>query len=228
MSAVTDARSSRRRKFFALAAGGALVVTGVGYTLASWTDTEWVFGGAGDGTPALGTSRFEVEQNVTAPFDPAGFVQRETNPGQPLGFDLGALALSPGDAVYADVALRTTSDSLAGDVLLQPAVPSASSTAVDPGDALWGALRLRVATTASASAACDVTAFAGPGVVVDGPLATTGATAAQTLAARSGSLQAYCFEVSLPASPALPTGVALDALQGRTVAPAWQFAAESD
>ena len=227
MSAATDAPSSRRRKFFALAAGGTLVVAGAGYTLASWTDTEWVFGGTGDGAPAVGTSRFEVEQNVVAPFLEAGFVQAESNPGQSLGFDVGALALSPGDAVYADVALRTTAGSVAGDLLLQPAVPSATSTVVDPGGALWGAMELRVATAASATATCSAAAFVGPAVVVDGALATTGATVAQTLAASSGSVQAYCFEISLPESPTLPDGVTLDALQGRTAAPAWQFAAES-
>jgi hypothetical protein len=229
MSAPTDASSSRRRKFFALVAGGALIVTGVGYTLAAWTDTEWVFGGAANGTPALGTSRFAIEQNVNAPFASASFVTNETNPGQALGFEMDGLALSPGDAVYADVALRTTSVSAAGDLTLQPAVPSATSTAVDAQDALWNALQLRVATSTSSAAVCDDAAFDAPGsVVVDGPLASTGATVAQTLAARSGSVQVYCFEVSLPTSPTLPEDLPLDGLQGRTVAPAWQFIAESD
>ncbi|WP_228516879.1 hypothetical protein [Curtobacterium sp. VKM Ac-1376] len=99
----------------------------------------------------------------------------------------------------------------------------------DDDDLLWNALRVRVAATTSTAAACDATAFATPAnVVADGPLATTAGSAAQPLAAAAGSTQVYCFEVSLPRSPTLPSGTTIDALQGRTAAPAWQFAAESD
>lgn len=92
--------------------------------------------------------------------------------------------------------------SVAGDVALRAAVPADGVTVTDADDALWGALHVRVATTTSTTAACDATAGA--------------------------STQRYCFEVSPPASPTLPASVPLDALQGRTAAPAWQFAAESD
>lgn len=88
--------------------------------------------------------------------------------------------------------------SVAGDVALRAAVPADGVTVTDTDDAL----HVRVATTTSTTAACDATAGA--------------------------STQRYCFEVSLPASPTLPAGVPLDTLQGRTAAPAWQFAAESD
>lgn len=222
-------RRTNRTRAFAIAAGGALVVGGLGYTLASWTDTEWVFGGNGSGGGGIGTSGFEVQQNVTAPFAAAGFTSDETNPGQALRFTVDALALSPGTATYAPVALRTTADSVAGDVALRAAVPADGVTVTDADDALWGALHVRVATATSTTAACDATAFATPAnVIADGPLGTTAASAPQRLAAAGASTQLYCFEVSLPASPTLPAGVPLDALQGRTAAPAWQFAAESD
>lgn len=223
------ARKRNRNRVLALAAGGVLVVGGLGYTLASWTDTEWVFGGNGSGGPGVGTSGFEVEQNVTAPFAAAGFTSDESNPGQALGFTVDALALSPGTATYAPVALRTTAGSVAGDVALRAAVPADGVTVTDADQALWDALRVRVATTTDTAAACDASAFSTPGdVIADGPLGTTGGSAAQPLAAAAGSTQVYCFEVSLPETPTLPAGTTVDALQGRTAAPAWQFAAESD
>lgn len=225
----TVVRARRRTKAFALAAGGALVVGGLGYTLASWTDTEWVFGGNGSGGGGVGTSGFEVEQNVVAPFADADFTSKETNPGQGLGFTLDALALSPGTVTYAPVALRTTAASIAGDVALRAAVPADGVTVTDTDQTLWDALRVRVATTTGTTAACDATAFATPtDVIADGPLGSTAATATQRLAAAGASTQLYCFEVSLPESPTLPAGTTVDALQGRTAAPAWQFAAESD
>jgi len=223
------ARGSRGTKFFALAAGGALVVGGLGYTLASWTDTEWVFGGnAGNGTPGMSTSTFEVEQNVSVPYDAAAFLQNETDPGQGLQFSLSALALSPGDATYAPVVLRTTTDSLAGDVTLQPAVPATGLAVTDAEQTLWNALHVRAATTTDASAACDASAFTPATIVADGALGTTGGSTTQHLQGDGGSTQEYCFEVSLPANPVLPAGVSIADLQGRSAAPAWQFAAESD
>ncbi|MFJ4075485.1 putative ribosomally synthesized peptide with SipW-like signal peptide [Curtobacterium sp. PhB137] len=225
----TARRSRRRNRVFALAAGGVLVIGGAGYTLASWTDTEWVFGGNGSGGPGVGTSGFEVEQNVTAPFAAAGFTSDETNPGQALRFTVDALALSPGTATYAPVALRTAADSIAGDLVLRAAVPATGVTVSDADDVLWNALQVRVAAITDTTAVCDATAFDVPWTsVASGPLGTAAATIARPLAAAGGSTQVYCFEVSLPESPTLPAGTTVDALQGRTAAPAWQFAAESD
>lgn len=224
MSGQSNAPTSRRTRIAAFAAGGALVVGGLGYTLASWTDTEWVFGGTADGDPAVGTSTFEVEQNVTGL--PGDWTQSEQDPGQAMTFTADAIALSPGDATYAGVSLRTVTGSIAGDVEVQRAVRAAGIPVVDAGDLLWDALQVRVATTA-VGATCGAGSFTAGSTIVSGPLATSDATVAQALAADGASEQAYCFEVSLPATPALPAGVALDALQGRTAAPAWEFAAES-
>ncbi|MCM3506609.1 acyl-CoA dehydrogenase [Curtobacterium sp. ODYSSEY 48 V2] len=225
MSGQSSAPASRRTRAAALVAGGALVVGGVGYTLASWTDTEWVFGGNGTGGPGIGTSTFEVEQNVTAALD-SGWTQAEENPGQEMTFGLDGIALSPGDATYAGVRLRTVAGSIAGDVRMAAAETATGVTTSDPGELLWQALQVRVATTAD-GVPCGATAFTTGTVIADGPLASTGAAASQALAADAGSEQAYCFEVSLPTTPSLPAGVALDALQGRTAAPAWVFAATS-
>lgn len=222
-------RSSRRNKTMAVLAGGAIVGIGVSATLAAWTDSEWIFGGNGAGTgPGIGTSLFEVEQNVSSPFDASAFVQNETNPGESATFGVDALSLAPGDTVYAPVALRTVDGSVGGDLALQAAVPAVGIAANDAGDLLWNALDLRVATSASAFAACNASAFAaGSTIVVDGALSAAAGTAGQTLLADSGSTQFYCFEISLPSAPTLPAGAEIDDLQGRSVAPAWEFASES-
>lgn len=128
MSGQSSAPASRRTRVAALVAGGALVVGGVGYTLASWTDTEWVFGGNGTGGPGIGTSTFEVEQNVTGDLA-SGWTQAEDAPGQEMTFTPDAIALSPGDTTYASVTLRTTEQSIAGNVELLAAVSADASPA---------------------------------------------------------------------------------------------------
>lgn len=231
MTRTRPTMSSRRNKTFAILAGGTLVGVAVTATLAAWTDTEWIFGGDGTGGPGIGTSTFEVQQNTVAPFtDADDFVDAETNPGGEITFGLTALSLSPGDAVYAAMSLQTTSDSISGDVELQPAVPADGIVQDDPDDLLFGTLDVRVATSDTAFG-CDVDAFVGgvgdPSVIAGGDLDSTGGSAEQALAAESGSTQFYCFEVSLPDDPTLPAGVELEDLMGLTFAPAWEFASES-
>lgn len=221
-------RGTRRSsKFKAMLAGGAVLGLGATVTLAAWTDTEWVFAGnaAGNG-PGLGTSVFEVEQNVTNPYTEASFVQNETNPGGAVQFGVSALTLTPGDAVYAPVALRTVTGSIAGTVTLQPAVPATGITVTDANQALFNALTVRVAVSATTTT-CNAAAFTAGTIIANGPLATTGASAGQALSAAGGDVQHYCFEITLPANPTLPNGTALSALQGRTAAPAWNFSAVS-
>ena len=223
-------RQLTTRKVIALAAGGAVLCIGVSATLAAWTDSEWVFGGNGAGGPGIGTSTFEVEQNTVAPFADGTWTHQEENPGGELSFGLAALALTPGEAVYAPMALRTAADSVAGTVTLQSAVGAAGVTADDPGGLLFDALQVRVATDADPFT-CAASAFAGgaedPAVIADGALSTTGGSAAQALAAEAGSVQYYCFEVSLP-SPLVPAaGSTIEDYMGRSVAPAWQFVGAS-
>ncbi|RWZ58490.1 acyl-CoA dehydrogenase [Labedella populi] len=231
MTPTRSTTASRRHKIFAVLAGGTLVGVAVTATLAAWNDTEWVFGGNGSGGPGIGTSTFEVEQNTVVPFAAAGFVNEESNPGGEMIFGIDGLSLAPGDLLYAPVALRTSADSVAGDVLLQPAVAADGPASDDPAGLLFGALEVRVATD-DAAFTCDASAFAGvtggPTLIADGLLAATGGSATQSLLESSGSTQFYCFEVELPAAPTLPTGTALDDLQGRSVAPAWEFASESN
>jgi predicted ribosomally synthesized peptide with SipW-like signal peptide len=218
-------RMTRRTKTMAFLSGGLVLGLGITATLAAWTDSEWVFGGNGDGSgPGLGTSTFEVEQNVSSPFVATAFTDSEVNPGQDLVFSPGALALTPGTSVYAPVALRTKAGSVAGSLALQSAVPAAgaANAAVDAGGALLGALNLRVVVSPT-PVTCDAAAFATGTVLATGPLATTKPTATQAVAANAGTTQYYCFEITLPTSPTLPTGTTVDQLQGRAITPAWQF-----
>ena len=238
----TTANSSRRaRKIAAIAAGILVVGVAATYTLASWTDSEWVWGGA-NGAPGVGTSSFDVEQ-----FTENSWHDDETNPGGALNFTTDALALTPGDTVYAPMSLRTKVGSIGGIVTLAGAVDAViTPTASDaPGDPLWEAIRLSVYTSADATApACDAAIFdasdwtsvAGlsSASLSDGATASTGE---QTLAAATttdpGAPQHYCFVINLPTDAETsfnPTGSndPADTLQGRTIAPAWEFKAVSN
>jgi predicted ribosomally synthesized peptide with SipW-like signal peptide len=235
-STATDVTAKRKRTY-ALLAGGLVLGLGATATLAAWNDSEWVFGGNAAGTgPGVGTSTFEVEQNASSPYVASPFIQSEENPGNALIFGVDALALSPGDSVYAPVALRTVDGSLGGNVTLQPAVPAnetrflAATRSNDPDGLLLDALEVRVSVLADATVTCNLAAFSAltATTIADGPLATTGGSAAQTLLADSGNVQHYCFEITLPAAPVLPVNTTIDALQGLSIAPAWEFAAESE
>lgn len=214
----------RNRKIVAIAAGLLVIGVGATYTLASWNDSEWVWGGA-SGDAGIGTSTFEVQQDASAPFTaPGTWADFETNPGDELTFSIGALALSPGSTVYAPVALRTTADSVAGTVTLRGAVAASGVAVDDASGLLWDAVRVTVytATGATPPNACAPgldTAEWGTPLLSNATLGTAASTT-QSLAAAAGSTQHYCVALTLPAgSP--------DTLQGRTIAPAWEFASES-
>ena len=224
----SDRKRSVRGKIMAILAGGAIIGLGTTATLAAWTDTEWVFGGnaAGDG-PGLGTSNFEVEQDVSAGARP--FVQDETNPGQALTFGLDALSLELGQSVYAPVALRTVAGSGAGDLTLQPAVPADATviTTNDTNNVLWNALQVRVWASATSFTCTTAPDAATATLVTDGPLNAPPVSTTQSLAANTGNTMYYCFEVTLP-TPVTPQEIAdAELLQGRGIAPAWEFSAVS-
>ncbi|HEV7951411.1 MAG TPA: SipW-dependent-type signal peptide-containing protein, partial [Glaciihabitans sp.] len=217
-------------------AAGLVLGLGATVTLAAWNDAEWITGGFdsdGDGiadTPGVGTSIFEVQQNVSSPYVDSEWADRETNSGGPLTFTTGNLSLTPGEAVFAPVSLTTTATSVAAETLtLAAATPAAGVTAVDADSLLFNALELRVVVNTSADTdapvACAAAAFSPTATYVVGsavasePLTTAGDTTT-ALAAASADKQDYCFEVSLP-------DTAPSTLQGRAVAPAWQFISAS-
>ncbi len=215
----------KTRKLAAIGVGALVIGVGATYTLASWNDSEWVHGGLA-GAAGIGSSEFEVQQNAAAPYadTSANWGDYETNPGDGLTFTADALALTPGDTVFAPVALRTTEPSVAGTVALQAAVPASGIEVDDAGAALWNAVRVSVytATGPTPPSACtnDFVAADWTQIVADDLLATAATTTTQSLAEKAGSTQHYCFALTLPAD-------APDTLQGRTIAPAWEFASIS-
>ncbi|MCP2638135.1 SipW-dependent-type signal peptide-containing protein [Microbacterium sp. HD4P20] len=226
-------KSLRRRRILAVLAGGLVLGVGGTMTLASWTDSEWVWGGA-DGGPGIGTSEFVVLQNTLSPANgdvATGWVEEPDNPGgelvfSPLTVGDDILALTPGETFYAPVALKTSDTSIAGTVDLLGAVAAAGVTVDDAGDLLWDNLGARVALeilpAADTAPTCDQAYFAAAGVdVIVGaggaaPLDTAG-LADQPISGGGDDVHYYCFEISLPDNAVTQT------LQGRTVAPAWQF-----
>jgi predicted ribosomally synthesized peptide with SipW-like signal peptide len=224
----------------AILAAGLVLGIGATVTLAVWNDSEWVTGGAdlnGDGvvdTPGVGTSVFEVQQNTSSPYSDTAWSDRETEPGGPLDFTIDALNLTPGEAVYAPVSLTTTATSVAAESLaLNAAIPSPTVAGQDDVDGLlFSALQLRVVVAATADAAapatCSAAAFTGASTYVIGsalaPAALNAAGPAvptvTDLAAAGADKLDYCFEISLPEG-------APSTLQGRDIAPTWQFIADS-
>jgi predicted ribosomally synthesized peptide with SipW-like signal peptide len=199
----------------ALLAGALVLGLGGSVTLASWTDSDFATG-------SFGTSVFHTESNVTKPYDASGaWSANDVPPGAALVFN--AASMSPGTTVYAPFAIRTTADSVAGEVVL--GAPSVASSGT--GDAeLGAALRYRVIL----SATCEASSFAGsPAFVVGGDSAqpfTVGQTAGVVnplqgaTATLPGTPTQFCFEVTLPAG-------ASNALQGQTATATWQFTATS-
>jgi predicted ribosomally synthesized peptide with SipW-like signal peptide len=228
--------SSKRQKTMAILAGGLVLGIGATVTLAVWNDSEWVVGGIdanGDGTPdtpGVGTSIFEVQQNVSSPFSGAAWADRESEPGGALTFTAGALSLTPGDSIYAPVSLSTTTTSVAAETLgLEPAISSSAITSVDADGLLFGALQLRVVVAETARADIPATCAAGAftptadyvvGAATGSVALATGGSVDTSLASAGTNKQDYCFEISLPST-------APSTLQGRSVAPAWQFIAAS-
>jgi predicted ribosomally synthesized peptide with SipW-like signal peptide len=219
--------TSTRNKVLAIAAAGVVLAVGTTVTVAAWNDEEWVFGGnaTGDG-PGIGTSVFEVQQDTTNPYvQPGTWADFETNPGDALIFTpVDALSLTPGETIYAPVALSTTPASLGGTLVLQDAVAATGITVNDTDGLLWDALVLRVGaietTPTGEPPACSAAGFASYTSVIlantDPGLDLGTPAEGPTLDPARGNVVHYCFEISLP------SGASSD-LMGRTVAPAWQF-----
>lgn len=224
--------STTRAKVMAFAAAGLILGVGGSVTLAAWVDNEWVFGGAGPTSPGVGTSTFVVEQNRAegATSGVGTWENQPTNPGGALNFGLDALALTPGDVVYAPVALRTTVPSVAGTVDTSAAVPANGVAYTDddilPANELRDTLELRVGLVRTlpgvAAPACDVDFFEDAEIVTTGSALTGGFTQDLAITSAGSEYLHFCFEITLPEEETSPT------LMGRTLAPAWQFVSTSN
>ena len=221
MSTHSQARGRiTRGKVFALLSGGLILGLGATATLASWNDSEWVFGGVDSTTSGVTLSSFEVEQNRGTGWD-----NQETSPGGALTIVAPASGLTPGDAAYTQVSLRTTSTSVAGTLTLQAATtaptPAYAASDVD----VWGAVRVRVVATTGAAGTCDLNSFGAGATYVVGTFAAgatinTAGSLSRSLSAAGANQWNYCFQVLLP------TGSS-DTLQGKGISPVWEFRAVS-
>lgn len=212
---------ANRKKAVALSAAGLVLVAGATVTsLAAWTDTEWIFGGAGS-NPGIGTSKFNVQQNVTT--DATSWNDRESRPGGQIDFSTQASSLVPGDTVYAFVRLRTAEGSVAGDLTLNADDPMDGSSQL-----LYNAL-IYQAGQVSGPADCNAAGLA-QSVAEDKQLiaagSTMGADAVRTfeLKANSANEETICFALTLPDTA---TNRANKQLQGQTATPVWNFEAIS-
>ncbi|WP_263118444.1 SipW-dependent-type signal peptide-containing protein [Cellulomonas sp. RIT-PI-Y] len=218
-----DHRDRRRRSGSRLRAGlAAAGVLGVGaaVTLAAWTDTEWIFGGA-DGDTPIGTSVFEVEQNV---YDGESFQNRETaaSAGR-LDFTVAAASLSPGAVIYAPMQLRAAPGSIGGTAVLNGAVAGAGTSTE-----LFDVLTYHVRSGVPQASCNDAGIAAGTGteiVPVASALTANGTEGITILAApddtTGGTPVDLCFQITMPDTSTAAT------LQGQTVTPVWNVVTTS-
>jgi predicted ribosomally synthesized peptide with SipW-like signal peptide len=100
----------------ALLAGGLVLGIGAAFTLAAWTDNEWVFGqsGGADGPGNPGTNKYQMQQNTySGTAGAAAWSDQPDASGGGLTFTLGAKDLKPGSTVYAPMQLRAVAGSAA-------------------------------------------------------------------------------------------------------------------
>jgi len=221
-----SSRSGVGRKILAIAAAAVVLASGATVTslaATGWSDEEWVNGGVA-GVPGVTASTFNVQQNVVAAPNTAGWSDHPATPGNSMSFSSPTTGLVPGETVYAFVRLRTVVKSLGGTLQLTAATMDTGGSAP-----LFSALRYR-AKLMNGDTGCTSANFAATGSYLVGdatteqPLATA-AGSTFTLAAGTttlpGAEQTVCFAMTLP-HPQSGT-----ALQGASTTPVWQFTADS-
>lgn len=201
-------RRLRNRRIKAVLAGGLVFGIGSAATLAAWTDTEEASGSFEAGT-------FNIELAVDGSW---------SNTSE-MTFD--ASGMYPGSKVYAPVFVRTTATAtMDGELTVSSAGAGGSA------DGIAGSLEYRAVTEPIAPDQvgdfdCTASAFDGSSTYVFGgasanePLLAGGAgEGTQDLSKVSGSIAAYCFEVTLPTNTP-------STAQGTSASNVWTFDAES-
>lgn len=210
---------ARRRKIIAIAAAGAVLLTGATVTsLAAWLDEEWVTAGV-DGVSGIASSEFEIEQLVAGAGE--GWENHETiGQSSVVSFDEAASQLSPGVSAVGWVSLRAAADSVGGTVVLKPASATLTGT-------LAPALRYSAWLHDTAATCTDTTYASGAmrQLVNDQALNVgSGATTFELDAGTGGAAgedDTVCFRITLPSG-------ASDTLQGQTATVGWYFESTSD
>ncbi|MGV0110839.1 SipW-dependent-type signal peptide-containing protein [Arthrobacter sp. CP30] len=200
----------------AVLAGALVLGVGGSATVASWTDSEYASG-------TFSASTFAIESTIANPYAAAGpWTVNEAAPGATLAFN--ASGMYPGGAVYAPIALRTRTGSVAGTTTLSGATVSNTSTTPP---LLGSALVYRVVR----SDVCAASAFSTGATFLIGtdtvrqPLITAQAAGDSTILPAAtptgpGTSVRFCFEVTLPLG-------ADNRLQGTSATAVWTFTATS-
>lgn len=228
MPARVVSKLQRSGKIRALLASGLVLGVGATFTLAAWTDNEWVFGGAGPGDYP-GTKINEMEQNTALPPAAAKWTDEPKENGGRLDFTIEANDLVPGKTVYAPFQLRAKAGSGDLEVKLTDAMQATNPDPAEVGDAnsidLYEALVYRAwvgvkaADCNAAGAKPAETDLVGSNVDGGQPLSTLGKRSFELSKGENGAAGDpvnLCFAMTLPAgAPAT--------LQGKNVVPLWKF-----
>jgi predicted ribosomally synthesized peptide with SipW-like signal peptide len=228
--AVTASKSQRPGKVRAILASGLVLGIGAAFTLAAWTDNEWVYGGAGSDDKNPGTKTYAMEQNTVVPPDVAIWTDQGSPKGGRLDFTIKAASLLPGQTVYAPFQLRAKAGSEALTVTLAEARQATNPAFGDANSkALYTALRYKAWVGLEAGKCTADGVKTGDSVKVlvadkdtgaSVPLNTLGADAfilpAGDTSSDPGTPVDLCFAMTLPAD-------APSTLQGKNVVPLWRF-----
>lgn len=224
MPARVASKFQRSGKVRALLASGLVLGVGATFTLAAWTDNEWVYGGAGPDDKTPGTKIYAMEQNTVVPPAAAKWTDEPEANGGRLDFTIEASALLPGKTVYAPFQLRAKAGSAALTVSLaearqaDPAVEPTNSTALY--EALvyraWVGLDATKCNAAGDKTGTSVDVLVAADSSLDTPGAISFNLPAGGTSTAAGSPVNLCFAMTLPAdAPAT--------LQGKNVVPLWRF-----
>lgn len=220
---------STSTKVRAILAGGLVLGVGAAFTLAAWTDNEWVFGAAADGPgtpPNPGTGIHQMQQNTwSGASGAAAWSDQPAANGGALTFSVGASNLTPGKTVYAPMQLRAVAGSQALTATLAEGVQSALPVSTTTNStALYGALKYQ-ANSGVAQASCNAAGMLTGTTLVPANSALVGSPASAVsialpkggTAVDPGAAVDICFAITLPA------GITDVTLQGKSTIPVWRF-----
>ncbi|WP_285725548.1 hypothetical protein [Psychromicrobium xiongbiense] len=226
----TRHRSTKATKIRALLAGGIILGIGATFTLAAWTDNEWLFGSSG-GNNGPGTKVYHMEQNTFSNTNGTGADAWSAKPNMPtlpdanvdgaLTFGVTSSAMLPGTTVYAPMQLRAAAGSQALTATLAQGVQLAGANTTTNTTALYTALTYRAMLgVTKANCAAGVLTGATDLVAAGSALSTASAVPialpAGATSAVPGTAVDVCFAITLPTT-------APSTLQGQATVPLWRF-----
>ena len=222
-------RSEKATKVRAILAGGLVLGIGAAFTLAAWTDNEWVFGQSENGG-GPGTKIYQMQQNTWSGTGGAEvWSDQGAAPGGALTFSINADNLVPGSTVYAPMQLRANAGSEALVASLTEAAQSTPIDSVTNSSLLYQALRYEAKQGVPRSS-CNATGFA----TANASGATNIIPAGSLLSAIS--VPGTATNINLPKGDNVLNGAAVDVcfaltlpsdapstLQGTKTVPLWKF-----